>query len=84
MVEKKYDWTYFKKRIYINNSSKQELFRKWASPGGITEWFIEFAKYEGSDGIIRKPDEVVQAGFAIEHSEIVYGGSGFLVVGRKS
>ncbi len=29
-------------------------------------------------------DEVVQAGFAIEHSEIVYGGSGFLVVGRKS
>jgi len=29
-------------------------------------------------------DEVVQAGFAIEHSETVYGGSGFLVVGRKS
>lgn len=62
MTEKKYDWSYFKKRIYFFNSSRQELFRKWATPGGITEWFIEFATYEGSDGTIRKPDEVVQAG----------------------
>jgi ubiquinone/menaquinone biosynthesis C-methylase UbiE len=29
-------------------------------------------------------EEVERAGFAIEHSETVYGGSGFLVVGRKS
>ena len=28
-------------------------------------------------------DEVAQAGFSIEHSEPVYGGSGFLVTGRK-
>lgn len=28
-------------------------------------------------------DEVAQAGFAIEHSEAVYGGSGVLVVGKK-
>ena len=28
-------------------------------------------------------DEVAQAGFSIEHSESVYGGSGFLVVGKK-
>ncbi len=28
-------------------------------------------------------DAVAQAGFAIEHTETVYGGSGFLVVGRK-
>lgn len=28
-------------------------------------------------------DEVAQAGFSIEHSETVYGGSGFLVTGRK-
>ena len=27
--------------------------------------------------------EVAQAGFSIEHSESVYGGSGFLVVGKK-
>ncbi len=29
-------------------------------------------------------DEIAQAGFAIEHSERVYGGSGFLVVGKKT
>jgi ubiquinone/menaquinone biosynthesis C-methylase UbiE len=28
-------------------------------------------------------DEVAQAGFSIEYSETVYGGSGFLVIGRK-
>ena len=62
MTEKKFDWTYFKRRIYFNNSSRRELFRKWATPGGITEWFIEFATYEGGDGIKREPDEVVQTG----------------------
>jgi ubiquinone/menaquinone biosynthesis C-methylase UbiE len=29
-------------------------------------------------------EEVAQAGFSIEYSETVYGGSGFLVIGRKS
>jgi len=62
MTDKNYDWTYFKRRIYIDNSSKKELFRKWATPGGITEWFIEFATYNSSDGIERKPDEVVKTG----------------------
>ena len=28
-------------------------------------------------------DEVARAGFSVEHSETVYGGSGFLVVGKK-
>jgi len=28
-------------------------------------------------------DEVTQAGFSIEHTEAVYGESGFLVVARK-
>ncbi|MCW9065763.1 MAG: SRPBCC domain-containing protein [Ignavibacteriaceae bacterium] len=62
MAEKKYDWTYFKRRIYIDNSSKQELFRKWATPKGLTEWFIEFANYTGTDRTLRKPDEIVKPG----------------------
>ena len=62
MTGKKYDWTYFKRRIYFKNISKRELFLKWATPKGITEWFIEFATYEGSDGTLRKSDEVVQKG----------------------
>ncbi|UCH65456.1 MAG: SRPBCC domain-containing protein [Ignavibacterium sp.] len=62
MADQKYDWSYFKRRIYINNSSSRELFRKWATPGGITEWFIEFATYTDSEGVKRKPEEIVQAG----------------------
>ena len=62
MADVTYDWTYFKRRAYFKNSSKQELFRKWATPAGITEWFIEFAEYKGGDGTVRKPDEVVHAG----------------------
>lgn len=62
MNEKQYDWTFFKRRIYFNNTSKRDLFLKWATPGGITEWFIEFATYEGSDGTIRKLNEVVKKG----------------------
>lgn len=62
MDEKNYDWSFFKRRIYFENSSKSELFRKWATPSGITEWFIEFATYTGVDGTSRKPDELVKVG----------------------
>jgi len=62
MTEKNYDWSYFRRRIYFDNSSKSELFRKWATPSGITEWFIEFATYTGADGNARGPNEVVRAG----------------------
>jgi len=60
MTEKNYDWTYFRRRIYIDDSSKSELFLKWVTPKGITEWFIEFATYTGIDGTVRKPNEVVK------------------------
>ena len=62
MAEINYDWSYFKRRIYIDNSSKRELFLKWATPKGITEWFIEFATYTGSDETVREPNEVVKTG----------------------
>jgi uncharacterized protein YndB with AHSA1/START domain len=57
----KYDWTSFRKRIYIKNSTKEELFKKWTTSKGITEWFIEFAEFVSSDGYKRKPDETVCA-----------------------
>ncbi len=61
MEQIKYDWTFFKRRVYVNNSSKKELFRMWATPKGITEWFIEIADYVNQDGKKRKPGEVVSA-----------------------
>ncbi|MFX1251944.1 MAG: SRPBCC domain-containing protein [Promethearchaeota archaeon] len=62
MSEQDYDWTYFKKRIYIANTSKEELFQKWATSKGITEWFITEATYEYGDNRFRKPNEVIKAG----------------------
>ena len=62
MDKKNYDWSFFKRRVYFDNSTKRELFLKWTTPAGIIEWFIEFATYTGADGTIRKPDEVVKAG----------------------
>jgi len=60
MEEKKFDWTYFKRRIYINKCSKEDLFLKWATPKGLTEWFIEEADYEYGNKSYRKPDEIVR------------------------
>ena len=61
MPNQKFDWTSFRRKIYIKNCSKEELFKKWTTPKGITEWFIEFAEYTGPDGYKRKPDETVCA-----------------------
>jgi uncharacterized protein YndB with AHSA1/START domain len=62
MSSEKFNWTYFKRRIYLNNCSKQELFRMWATPKGLTEWFIAKATYEYGNNQFRKPDETVQVG----------------------
>ena len=60
MDEKMFDWTYFKRRIYINNCTKEDLFMKWATPKGLTEWFIAEADYEFGNKNYRKPNEIVQ------------------------
>jgi uncharacterized protein YndB with AHSA1/START domain len=62
MTPTEFDWTYFKRRIYIKNTKSMKLFKKWATPRGITEWFIATSQYEDENGHLREPDEVVQAG----------------------
>jgi uncharacterized protein YndB with AHSA1/START domain len=61
MSQKSFDWTYFRRRIYIRNCTIDDLFKKWATPKGLTEWFIAEADYEFGDNNLRKPDEIVQA-----------------------
>lgn len=60
--KEEFDWKYFKRRIYITGTSKEELFKKWATPKGIVEWFIASARYEDETGRNRAPDEIVGAG----------------------
>ncbi|MFW9856298.1 MAG: SRPBCC domain-containing protein [Candidatus Thorarchaeota archaeon] len=62
MSNSKFDWTYFKRRIYIKNTTLKELFEKWATPRGITEWFIASAKYRDENGGLRGPDDLVNPG----------------------
>jgi len=61
MKKKNYNWSNFRRRVYINNTSKEELFNFWSTPEGITSWFIEFAVYTDGSGKKRKQNEVVCA-----------------------
>ncbi len=54
-----YEWTQFKQKEYIEAPLK-EVFLKWTTPNGITEWFIKDAEYESRDGKIREGNEVVK------------------------
>ncbi|MFW9930203.1 MAG: hypothetical protein ACFFD1_12485, partial [Candidatus Thorarchaeota archaeon] len=60
MPNDKFDWSYFKRRIYIKNCSKSELFKKWTTSNGLSEWFIAEAIYKNAEGKIRGPNEIVQ------------------------
>jgi uncharacterized protein YndB with AHSA1/START domain len=54
-----YEWTKFKQKEYIK-APLEEVFRKWTTPKGITEWFIKDAKYESENGKNRNSDEIVK------------------------
>ncbi|MHA1989751.1 MAG: SRPBCC family protein [Candidatus Hodarchaeales archaeon] len=62
MLEEKHDWTYFKRRIYIKNTTIKEIFRMCATPKGLTEWFIQKAEYKDSTGRLRDPNEIIRVG----------------------
>ncbi len=54
------DWTYFKRRIYIDKCSIEDLFLKWATPKGLTEWFVKSARYEFGNKEYRKSNEIIK------------------------
>jgi len=60
MEQEQFDWTYFRRRIYIDYCSKEDLFLKWATPKGLTEWFIAESQYKYGDNNYRIPNEIVQ------------------------
>jgi uncharacterized protein YndB with AHSA1/START domain len=62
MLKEKHDWTYFKRRIYIKNTTVSEIFRMCATPKGLTEWFIQKAEYKDNKGRKREQNEVVRPG----------------------
>jgi len=61
MNAQNYDWTVFKKQIFIDAEAEQ-VFRAWAVPEGIVQWFIATADYTKLDGILRPYSDTVKAG----------------------
>ncbi|MFP4369881.1 MAG: SRPBCC domain-containing protein [Candidatus Kapaibacterium sp.] len=61
MNDKIPDWTQFTKRIYIDKHPS-EVYKAWAVPENITEWFLEKADYTDGNGNKREPAVFIQPG----------------------
>lgn len=61
MTTQTYDWTQFKKQIFIQ-ASKEEVFRAWAVPEKIVQWFIAKADYKTAVNVPRPAQEIVATG----------------------
>lgn len=60
---KNVDWTRFRKRIHIDRPA-ETVYRAWAVPVQIEQWFLEKTDYRDPNGRPRPKDESVQAGDA--------------------
>ena len=57
-----FDWSRFTVRINIKSNSIEQLYRAWATRGGIEYWFLRMSEYSKADGELRSADEPVQTG----------------------
>jgi hypothetical protein len=57
-----FDWSSFTVRINIKNNSIEQLYRAWATRGGIEYWFLRMSEYSKADGDLRSVDEPVHTG----------------------
>lgn len=55
----------FEKKIYIK-TTKDQLYKLWATQKGITTWFLEEAKFFDYEGEERSPEEYIQVGDSYE------------------
>ncbi len=89
-----YKWSEFKQKEYIKAPLK-EVFLKWTTPNGITEWFLKDARYESTEGNVRGSMEIVKpddkytwhfySGFMMEGKvlEVVPNSSFIFTFGKK-
>ncbi len=57
-----FDWSSFTVRINIKNNSIEQLYRAWATRGGIEYWFLRMSEYSKPDAELRSADEPVHSG----------------------
>jgi hypothetical protein len=56
------DWSRFTVRINIKSNSIEQLYRAWATRGGIEYWFLRMSEYRKPNGELRSNEEPVQPG----------------------
>ena len=61
MTDAHYDWTRFKKKIFIK-ATPEQVFESWALADKITRWFIARAENVAPDGTPRRGTAPVQPG----------------------
>lgn len=57
----KHTFDSFTRKIYIK-APLDKLYACWATPKGISAWFLKEARYTSGDGQTRGPDEQIKAG----------------------
>ena len=58
-----HSWAIFTKRITIN-APLDEVYRAWATPGGLERWFLRKATFRSVEGKARDENALVQKGDA--------------------
>lgn len=61
MNENGYDWTKFKRQIFIK-ADREKVFRAWATSSEIIKWFIARARVVDSTGTERDSSDTVKPG----------------------
>jgi uncharacterized protein YndB with AHSA1/START domain len=61
MTEFSYDWTQFKREIFIK-ADLPTVFQAWAKPGELTKWFIAEATAVSPSTQLRPANEIMQPG----------------------
>lgn len=61
MTSNSYDWTRFKKKIFID-ASVEQVYQAWVQPGKIVQWFIAKAEYRSPEGVLCRDYDSVQVG----------------------
>ncbi len=56
-----YDWSRFD-IVFYYDQGPGEVFRAWATPAGLTSFFIDRAVFTGPDGEERPADEIARSG----------------------
>lgn len=62
MSKEDFDWSAFKRRVYIKNSSSKQLFLKWVTSRGLQEWFIKTSEYKEKNGKTRSSEAIAEVG----------------------